>query len=215
MLPTLARLRIDPPHYGSVYLRIVGQLLLVTQPGIVFAIATADIFIPILLGEKWRGPRLSFSGWGRGPPATDQRRDELAVHQSTAKQGVRLVGVVQRRDQRLRILCRLALGADWCRSRLFRYAGSLALPGRVLDGDANRTGETGGFLWRRNDPCPSQCRLVHVDHHYALGDIARRRSRSRLLLCLSYGVTVLALALIPAGRKALRESLSMIAILAS
>ena len=47
----LARLRTDGPRYRSAYLRAVNQLLLVTQPGIVFAIATADIFVPILLGE--------------------------------------------------------------------------------------------------------------------------------------------------------------------
>ena len=34
---------------------VVNQLLLVTQPGIVFAIATADIFIPILLGGNGAG----------------------------------------------------------------------------------------------------------------------------------------------------------------
>jgi hypothetical protein len=36
-----------------------------------------------------------------------------------------------------------------------------------------------------------------------------------LLLCLSYAVTALALALIPSGRAALRESLSIVTVIAS
>ena len=109
----------------SAYLRAVNQLLLVTQPGIVFAIATADIFIPILLGEKWRAAAPIFQWMGLAAlAAADQRHDELAVHQSRAKQGFCLVGGVQCRDQRGRVLRRVALGTDWRCGRLFRYTGS-------------------------------------------------------------------------------------------
>ena len=64
MLPMLARLRTDGQRYRSAYLRAVNQLLLVTQPGIVFAIATADIFVPILLGEEWRAAAPIFQWMG-------------------------------------------------------------------------------------------------------------------------------------------------------
>ena len=64
MLPTLARLRTDDPRYRSAYLQAVNQLLLVTQPGIVFAIATADIFVPILLGNDWRAAAPIFQWLG-------------------------------------------------------------------------------------------------------------------------------------------------------
>ena len=64
MLPTLARLRTDAPRYRSVYLRAVNQLLLVTQPGIVFAIADRRYLCPVLLGERVaRERRRSSSGW--------------------------------------------------------------------------------------------------------------------------------------------------------
>ena len=64
MLPTLARLRTDEARYRSAYLRAVNQLLLVTQPGIVFAIATADILFPIMLGEQWRAAAPIFQWMG-------------------------------------------------------------------------------------------------------------------------------------------------------
>ena len=64
MLPMLARLRTDGPRYRSAYLQAVNQLLLVTQPGIVFAIATADIFVPILLGNDWRAAAPIFQWLG-------------------------------------------------------------------------------------------------------------------------------------------------------
>ena len=54
MMPTLARLQHDPVNYRIAYLRSVQMLLLVTQPGIVFTIATADTLVPVLLGEQWR-----------------------------------------------------------------------------------------------------------------------------------------------------------------
>ena len=64
MLPTLARLRTDEERYRSAYLQALNQLLLVTQPGVVFAIATADIFVPIVLGENWRAAAPIFQWLG-------------------------------------------------------------------------------------------------------------------------------------------------------
>lgn len=55
MLPTLARLQHDADRYRIVYLRALGQLLLVTQPSVVFTIATADTLVPTLLGRSWSG----------------------------------------------------------------------------------------------------------------------------------------------------------------
>jgi polysaccharide transporter, PST family len=55
MLPALARLQNDADRYRIVYLRALGQLLLVTQPGIIFTIATADTLVPTLLGKRWSG----------------------------------------------------------------------------------------------------------------------------------------------------------------
>jgi polysaccharide transporter, PST family len=55
MLPALSQLQHDPARYRSAYLRVLQQLLLVTQPAIVFAIASADTLVPALLGDAWHG----------------------------------------------------------------------------------------------------------------------------------------------------------------
>lgn len=64
MIPTLSRLHDDPEQYRRVYLRAIQQLLLITQPGIVFAILTADILVPTLLGPSWAGTAPIFQWLG-------------------------------------------------------------------------------------------------------------------------------------------------------
>ncbi|HEY6430575.1 MAG TPA: lipopolysaccharide biosynthesis protein [Acetobacteraceae bacterium] len=64
MLPALARLQHEPDRYRVVYLRALQQLLIVTQPAIVFTIATADTLLPVLLGEPWRGAAPIFKWLG-------------------------------------------------------------------------------------------------------------------------------------------------------
>ncbi len=54
MLPTLARLAGQPERYRHAYLRTLRQLLLISQPGIVFMIVAADTLVPAVLGEQWR-----------------------------------------------------------------------------------------------------------------------------------------------------------------
>ena len=164
MLPTLARLRTDGPRYCSAYLRAVNQLLLVTQPGIVFAIATADIFVPILLGERLaRGGADLPVARSRGIATADQRHDELAVHQSRAKQSFCLVWGVQCRYQRGRVLRRVALGTDWRCGRLFHFTGSIAVAGHVVDGDTNGAGATSRSLQHRDNARSGKRRLLRWD----------------------------------------------------
>jgi PST family polysaccharide transporter len=64
MIPTLSRLVAEPDRYRSAYLRTLGQLLLVTLPGVAFMTATADVLIPYLLGEDWRGAVPIFQALG-------------------------------------------------------------------------------------------------------------------------------------------------------
>lgn len=52
-VPALARLKDDPHRYRQAYLRMLGMLLLITLPGVVFVLAMADQLIPILLGAQW------------------------------------------------------------------------------------------------------------------------------------------------------------------
>ena len=53
MLPVLARLAHDPERYRTVFLRTLSQMLIVTLPGIVFMVGSADVLVPVLLGRQW------------------------------------------------------------------------------------------------------------------------------------------------------------------
>ena len=180
MLPALARLRTDEARYRSVYLRAVNQLLLVTQPGIVFAIATADIFFRYYSGRNGARPRRYSSGWARGVGAAHQRGHELAVHQSRARQGLRLVWGIQCGDQRRRVLRRFAVGADWRGGGLLHFASVLAVARRVVDGDANRAGATARLLRHSDDARARERGLLHSDRCRTPRAPARWYSRSRV-----------------------------------
>jgi PST family polysaccharide transporter len=64
MLPVLARLADEPARYRHAYLRAVQQMLLISQPGIVFMAATADTLVPAVLGEPWRASAPIFQWLG-------------------------------------------------------------------------------------------------------------------------------------------------------
>lgn len=53
MVPTLSRLLDEPDRYRSAYCRTVGQVMLVTLPGILCLLIYADMAIPFLLGSQW------------------------------------------------------------------------------------------------------------------------------------------------------------------
>ncbi len=53
MIPVLSRLLDEPERYRSIFLRTLAQIALITWPGIVWAILSADILIPTLLGPVW------------------------------------------------------------------------------------------------------------------------------------------------------------------
>ncbi|MBL8550127.1 MAG: lipopolysaccharide biosynthesis protein [Hyphomonadaceae bacterium] len=55
LLPILSRLQEEPERYRQVYLRAIRQVMLVTQPGIVFLGMSAPMLIDFLLGPKWAG----------------------------------------------------------------------------------------------------------------------------------------------------------------
>jgi polysaccharide transporter, PST family len=64
MVPALSRLNSEPQRYRSAYLTTLGQILLVTLPGVAFLIGSANILIPTLLGEQWRGATPIFEALG-------------------------------------------------------------------------------------------------------------------------------------------------------
>lgn len=55
MVPTLSRLVADPAAYRRVYIDVFYHVILITAPGVIALVATADIVIPWLMGERWAG----------------------------------------------------------------------------------------------------------------------------------------------------------------
>jgi PST family polysaccharide transporter len=53
MMPALSRLQEEPARYRHAYLRTLQQVLLLTVPGVVFLIVSADQLVPLLLGAQW------------------------------------------------------------------------------------------------------------------------------------------------------------------
>jgi polysaccharide transporter, PST family len=54
MLPILARLKDEPERYAAAFENALGQLLLLTLPGIAVTVGASDIVLPLFLGEDWR-----------------------------------------------------------------------------------------------------------------------------------------------------------------
>jgi PST family polysaccharide transporter len=52
-VPALSRLADSPERYRAAYLRILEKIAMITMPGIVFMIATSDWLVVFLLGAQW------------------------------------------------------------------------------------------------------------------------------------------------------------------
>ena len=216
MLPILARLRTDGERYRSAYLRAVNQLLLVTQPGIVFAIASADILIPILLGEKWRAaaPIFQWMGLAAVVQPFSLTMNWLFISQGKGR-AFAWFGAFNA------AICTVAFcaGLPWGPigvAAAYSITQVLFRP-PVVFWMVTRTGPVGlrdlyGVATMHGlASAVSFTTILVVRHMIVLDGIPTLA----LLLCLSYAVTALVVALRPSGRMALREGFSVVTALAS
>ena len=216
MLPTLARLRTDETRYCSVYLRAVNQLLLVTQPGIVFAIATADIFIPILLGEQWcaAAPIFQWMGLAALVQPISGAANWLFISQGQSK-AFAWLGAFNASTSAVAFCAGLPWGpigvaAAYSVSQLLLrlpvmwWMAARTTPVRLRDlyGMATMHALAGAV---------SFAAIIAARQVMALQGI----SALALLLCLAYALSALVVAVTPSGRVALRESLSVVTLLTS
>jgi len=65
-LPLLARTRDEPEVYRRAYLRMIEVILLLTYPGVVFAVCTSHQLIVTVLGDRWSGAVPIFAVLGVG-----------------------------------------------------------------------------------------------------------------------------------------------------
>ncbi|HEY1781868.1 MAG TPA: lipopolysaccharide biosynthesis protein [Roseiarcus sp.] len=216
MLPVLARLRTDGERYRSAYLRAANQLLLVTQPGIVFALACADILIPMLLGEKWRGVVPIFQWMGL---AAVVQPFSLTMNWLFISQGKG--GAFSWFGAFNAATCTLAFcaGLPWGPigvAAAYSISQVLLRPPMAF-WMATRTGPVrlgdlyGVAAAHGAASAVAFAVIVIVRRSVALDGIPALMS----LFCLSYAVSVLVVVLTPSGRTAMRESLSVAAALVS
>jgi polysaccharide transporter, PST family len=216
MLPILARLRTDGERYCSAYLRAVNQLLLLTQPGIVFAIATADIFVPILLGDNWRAAAPIFQWLG------------LAAFVQTISCTTNWLFISQGRSKAFAwfgafnaVISTVAFcaGLPW---------GPIGVAAAYSISQVLLLSPVSWWLATRIGPVRLRDLYGAATMHalanaVSFAAIAVLRCTITLngipalaaFVCLSYALTVLVLALMPSGRMALRESISMVTLIAS
>lgn len=68
-LPALAKVQNDPASYRRCYLNMLAAILLLTQPGALFALCTCDALVSLVLGAKWIGAVPIFAILAAGIPA--------------------------------------------------------------------------------------------------------------------------------------------------
>ena len=216
MLPTLARLRTDEERYRSAYLQALNQLLLVTQPGVIFAIATADIFVPIVLGENWRAAAPIFQWLG------------LAALLQPIGGATNWLFISQGRSRAFAwsgafnaSTCAIAfcIGLPW---GPIGVAAAYSISQVLLRSPV--------VLWIATQVGPVRPRdLYGLATVHALASAASFTSIAvtrqemtlagipalALCLCLSYATTLLVLAMMPSGRTTLRDSVSIVTLIAS
>ncbi len=210
MLPTLSRLQDDNARYRTVYLRAVGQLLLVMEPVTIFTIATADILIPTLLGEQWKGSVPIFLWLG------------LAALQQPISGTTNWLFISQGRSQSYFywglfnvVTCTAAFlaGLPWGPVGVAAaYSITQICPRMpVMWWMATRAGPVKlGDLYKAVLPhavagAASFAAIILVRHLTTIDGIALLL----IALCVSYAVAMLVLALIPSGRATLRETCSL------
>lgn len=216
MLPMLARLRTDEPRYRSAYLNAVNQLLLVTQPGIVFAIATADLFVPILLGNDWRAaaPIFQWLGLAALLQPISVVTNWLFISQARSK-AYASWGAFNA------TICAIAFcaGLPW---GPIGVAAAYSISQVMVRSPV--------VLWMATRTGPIRLRdLYRIGAMHVLAGVvsffaivvARQAitldgiPALALFLCLSYATTLLVLAAMPSGRTALRDSISIVTLIAS
>jgi polysaccharide transporter, PST family len=216
MLPMLARLRTDGPRYCYAYLKAVNQLLLVTQPGIVFAIATADIFVPILLGDDWRAAAPIFQWLGL---AALLQPISVTTNWLFISQGRSSAFAWWGAFNAVISAVAFCAGLPW---GPIGVAAAYSISQVLLRSPV--------MWWMATRMGPVRLRDLYTTatmHALAsavsfAGIVVARRAITldgipalAFLLCLSYAFSALVLALMPSGRTALRESISIVSLIAS
>jgi O-antigen/teichoic acid export membrane protein len=215
-VPALSRLVNSPDRYRRAYLSIVEKIAMITMPGVVFMIGTADWLVLFLLGAQWHETARIFGLLGAAAfiqPVTKTSWWLFSTQGRTAE--LFRWGVISGVIAVVSIVVGLRFGAIGVAAA---YAVSdLCLTTPILFWYVGRKGPIrAGDFYRTIAPslCASLCALIVLS-------LCRSRLELfeslfiRLLLGfgITAGVSLLVLAVIPAGRRAIREFAQMLLLL--
>jgi polysaccharide transporter, PST family len=188
----------------------------VTQPGIAFAIATADLFIPILLGEKWNptAPIFQWLGVAALLQPISATTNWLFISQGKGQAYARF-GAFNAAMSTVAFCVGLPWGPVGVAAAY--SISQVLLRSPVMWWMATQTGPVSlrdlysTATMHALASAVSFVAIVLVRHATTLQGIPALG----FFLCLSYALTVLVLALMPSGRMALWESVSIVTVIAS
>lgn len=215
-LPALSRLADSPERYRAAYLKILEKIAMLTMPGVVFMIATSDWLMLFLLGPQWREASRIFMLLGIAAIIQPVSRTGLwlFITQGRSREMFKW-GIVGAVIAVVSIVASLPWGAtgvaasyaitDLCISTplFFWYIGRR---GPVRAGDFYRT--------IAPSACTALCALggLLVCRPW-LGTFQHLVTRLILAFGITVGISLLVLAVIPAGRLAMQNFKEMLLLL--
>ena len=215
-VPALSRLTDSPDRYRAAYLKILEKIAMVTMPAVAFMIATSDWLVVFLLGAQWRESGRIFMLLGVAAIVQPISRSALWLFTTQGRSREMFKwGVISAVIAIVSIVLGLPWGAmgvaasyavtDLCLSTplLFWYVGR---KGPVRAGDLYRTVTPAA--------CAALCSLgVLIFSRQWLEVFQHLGIRLGIAFTITVAFSLMVLAVLPAGRLAMRNSKEMLVML--
>jgi PST family polysaccharide transporter len=207
-VPALSRLEGSPDRYRKAYLKILEKIAVITMPGVIFMIATSDWLVLFLLGPQWRETDRIFMLLGIAAFIQPVTKTSWWLFSTQGRSGELLrwgliSGIIA--------ITSIAIGLPWGGVGVAStYAISdLCITTPLLFWYVGRRGP----IRTRDFYCTvapavfaSMCSLtVLLISRSWLSGFSHLVSRLSLAFAMVVGVSLLALAVLPSGRKAIRD----------
>jgi PST family polysaccharide transporter len=209
--PVLSRLVLEPDRYRRAYLQMIGQVLLLVTPGVVCLVVLADQVVFLLLGPRWEGvvPIFQWLGVGALVAPIGQSTGWLFISQDRTGEMFRW-GLVSSTLFVASFVVGLPYGPVGVAACYILVGYFIQAP--IIFWAATRKGPvTLADLGKTT----ALFAVASVNSALAIYAIERGLSVDPIVsvaICLpvSYGISLMSLGLLPAGRQVLRQSLGMI-----
>lgn len=214
-LPALSRLAETPERYRTAYLKILEKIAMLTMPGVVFMIATSDWLVLLLLGPRWHDTSRIFMLLGIAAiiqPVTKtswwlfstQGRTRDMFHWGLIGGGLAILSIIAGMPWGAVGVATSYAVTDLCLNTplVFWFIGRKGSV-RTMD------------FYRTIAPpfCASLCALAVLLLARQWLVMFRLVPRLALAFCLTVAVSLLVLAVIPAGRQAIQNFKEMLFLL--